>query len=84
MLATFAFPADAELAGVLQHMAVLNPGIHYLLSGSRRNGTNHVVVACGGEIVHDPALDDSGIVGPMDNGFFYVEILVPLSLRKRP
>ena len=76
---TVAFGGETPVADVLAHMGVMNPGVYYLLSGTSRNGTNHTVVAHGGEIVHDPALDDSGIVGPMDHGMFLVEVLIPLS-----
>jgi hypothetical protein len=35
----------------------------FLFTGESRNGTNHVVVAHDGKIIHDPAIDDSGIIG---------------------
>lgn len=37
-----------------------------ILSGKSRNGTNHAVIAYNGMIWHDPAINDSGIVGPME------------------
>lgn len=66
-----------SLESVLHYMRQVNPGIFYTLSGSSRNGTGHVVVAINDRIVADPALDDSGIVGPMSDGYFWVEVLVP-------
>lgn len=67
----------------LTFMALGSPGLYYLLSGRSRNGTNHVVVCCGGEIVHDPALDESGIVGPTDVGCYFIEIIVPSRMINR-
>lgn len=49
------------------------PGLYYVLHGTSRNGTGHVVVCCDGEIIHDPAQDDSGIVGPID-GYHWVYV----------
>jgi hypothetical protein len=48
------------------------PGLLYLLGGKSRLGTGHTVVCQGGAIIHDPSLDDTGIIGPMDDGFFWI------------
>jgi hypothetical protein len=48
----------------------------YLLYGKSKNGTDHVVVCRGNEVVWDPAIDDSGIVGPCTDGFWWVVALV--------
>jgi hypothetical protein len=42
-----------------------NPGIYYLLSGQSRIGCDHTVICRDGEIVWDPSLTDSGIIGPL-------------------
>jgi hypothetical protein len=68
-----------SLAEVLEHQKAMNPGVLYLLGGTSRNGTGHTVVGCGGEIVCDPSIDDSGIVGPMDDGFIWITYLIPAS-----
>lgn len=65
------------LETVLHYMLRVNPGIYYTLSGTSKNGTGHCVVAINDKIVADPSLDDSGIVGPMEDGYFWVEVLVP-------
>lgn len=44
----------------------------FLVTGTSRNGCAHVVVACNGDIACDPALDDSGIVGPCDDGYYWL------------
>ena len=60
---------------VLTTVGAMNPGLHHLFSGTSKNGTNHVVIARDGAIVHDTALDDAGIVGPTDTGYWLVEFL---------
>jgi hypothetical protein len=62
----------SELSDVLYSLHHLNPDTYCILGGSSRNGTGHSVVVCNGEIVHDPSLDDSGIVGPMEDGRYWV------------
>ena len=44
----------------------------FLLTGMSRNGCAHVVVCCNGDIVCDPSLDDSGIIGPCDDGYYWL------------
>lgn len=44
----------------------------FLVTGTSRNGCAHVVVACNGDIVCDPSIDNSGIVGPCDDGFYWL------------
>lgn len=66
-----------ELLAMMGHM---NPTARYLLGGRSANGVNHTVVGCGGRIEWDPSMDDSGIVGPCDDGFYWVTWLVPIAL----
>lgn len=65
------------LADLLACLANTAKDVYYLLGGMSANGTDHTVVGCGGEIVHDPAIDNSGIVGPTSNGFYSVSFLIP-------
>lgn len=44
----------------------------FLLQGTSANGFRHFVACCDGEIVCDPSLDDSGIIGPCDDGFYWL------------
>ena len=68
---------DCELDVILKHMAGFNPNAYYLLSGTSRTGVNHTVCCLGGEIIWDPALDNSGIIGPCDDGLFWLTFIVP-------
>jgi hypothetical protein len=54
-------------------------GLHYLFVGMSKNGCSHVVIAKGDQIVHDPAIDNSGIIGPNDDGFYHVGFLLKLA-----
>lgn len=56
--------------------AIRSKGLPYLLSGTSRTGCNHVVICEGDQIVWDPSLNDSGIIGPCDDGFFWIDWLV--------
>lgn len=71
-----------NLQGILDTINAINPGVYYLLGGNSRNGTGHSVVALNDKIVFDPALDNSGIVGPMDDGFYWIGFLVPAIILK--
>ncbi|WP_445222223.1 hypothetical protein ACKWRH_21445 [Bradyrhizobium sp. Pa8] len=44
----------------------------FLVTGTSRNGCAHVVVACNGDIVCDPSQDDSGIIGPCEDGYYWL------------
>lgn len=77
VLMGFAYSGERMgLDDVLRHIKTTwGNDVVYLLSGESKNGCNHVVICQGGLIVHDPSLDDSGIVGPCDNGHYAVEFL---------
>lgn len=73
----------SRLEEVLRVQQFINPGVYYMLGGKSRTGCGHSVIACGGQIVWDPSLDDSGIVAPFDSdGLYWVTWLVPLSMRR--
>ncbi|MER8478407.1 GcrA family cell cycle regulator [Mesorhizobium sp. M1163] len=67
--------ADA-LEKALEWGAYYSRGMAYILAGRSRNDTNHVVICRGQEIIWDPAIDDSGVVGPCSDGYFWFEFLV--------
>lgn len=55
--------------------SMITEGAYYLLSGTSKNQCGHVVICQGNKIVWDPALDDSGIIGPMDDGNYWIELI---------
>jgi hypothetical protein len=70
------FGPDLDLAVALQIGSARSEGMHYLLTGKSKIGSNHVVICRGDEIVHDPSLTNSGIVGPCSGGLFWIGWLV--------
>lgn len=76
-----AFQGDLDL--ILRGVAAANPGKFYLLAGNSKNGVGHSVICCDDRIVWDPSLDDSGIVGPMDDGYYWVTWLVPAWINRK-
>jgi len=75
---------DCSLEQLLAALEALNPGIYYLLCGESRTGVNHTVIGCGGMIAWDPSIDDAGIVGPCDDGRYWVSHLIPLAFVREP
>lgn len=69
------FDGALRLDDVLNSIKFTNPyspGLCFILGGKSRNGVNHSVVCCDGEIACDPSIDGSGIVGPCDDGWYWV------------
>ena len=59
------------------------PGLYMIMLGQSKNGVNHEVIVCDGEIVWDPSIDKSGIVGPTtDTEAFHFSVLVPARFLK--
>ena len=76
VLITTYFGGDTDIEAVLATATFGSAGMPFLFSGRSRTGCDHVVIGQKGEIVWDPSQVDSGIVGPMSNGFYMVEWLV--------
>ncbi len=68
------YPGETSLDDVLSTIKCSNHRSKpvFILGGRSRNGVNHSVVCWQGEIACDPSHDDSGIVGPCDDGFYWV------------
>lgn len=67
---------ENSLETVLNTAKFMGGDLPYLLSGFSRTGCNHVVVGQADAIVWDPSLTDAGIVGPMDDGTWWLEFIV--------
>lgn len=70
-LVPITFTSQSDLDAMLRWIAHYNPGTCHLLGGQSRNGVMHTVICCDGQIVHDPSLDQSGIVGPQPGTEYY-------------
>lgn len=68
------FPGETRLCDVLTTIEAANPRSRpvFILGGQSKNGCDHSVVCCDGEIACDPSQDGSGIVGPCSDGYFWV------------
>lgn len=51
-------------------------GMPLMLGGFSGNETNHSVVIDANGMILDPAIDNSGIHGPCDDGFYWLEWIV--------
>lgn len=71
-----AFEGAMPIADVLHHGKTFSRGHEYALVGKSRNGTNHIVICEQDYIAWDTAIDDSGIVGPSDDGYWWLEFIV--------
>lgn len=78
------YDGSLSLQQVLDTMGALNPGIYYLLGGTSASGVGHSVIGLGNRIVFDPSLNDSGIVGPMEDGRYWIQFLVPARVHLEP
>lgn len=66
---------DCGLDEILKTWKNTNPDAAFILGGNSRRGCGHSVVCCDGRIFHDPT--GSGIVGPMDDGFYWITLFSP-------
>lgn len=73
-MGSFSVAFDIELIDLLEMMAINATDVFWILGGTSRNQVNHSVVACGGLILHDPSLDNSGIVAPCNDGHYWVTV----------
>lgn len=78
-LVQFEIAFDGREMTLEQVLAPINCAIgglpEYLLHGRSANGTNHTVVCRGNKIAWDPSIDESGIVGPCDDGHWWITAL---------
>jgi hypothetical protein len=65
------YPNALSPADVIQSVSVMNPGLAWILGGKSRTGVNHSVVIKDGDM-YDPSLTDAGIIGPCDDGYYWV------------
>lgn len=81
-LASINIAYQGELENVLTAIGTNDPNVYYILGGAGARGFNHSVVACGGEIIHDPYENGGGLVGPCTDGYYWVQFFTPMRLTK--
>lgn len=77
------FAFNVPLDQVLKTLGDIFTDTYYILGGNSKNGVGHSVICCADQIVWDTSLDDSGIVGPMDDDLYWVTILTPIRFTTR-
>jgi len=79
-LRAVSFALHGDLDGVLAFMQRINgDDVVWFLGGRSASACNHTVVCRGSAIVHDPSLTDAGIVGPCDDGHYWVTVLAAIA-----
>ncbi|MCB1688565.1 MAG: hypothetical protein KDI33_08770 [Halioglobus sp.] len=75
-----ALPAtgDCDLDTILQ--LISSRGVYTILTGTSATGCNHCVIVGPDRSIHDPGRDNPGIVGPADDGFWWLSVLVPVQM----
>lgn len=79
------FHGDTSLSDILGTVALVNQRSRpvFILGGQSRSGCNHSVICCDGEIVCDPSQTDSGIIGPCDDGYYWLTFFGALQATNR-
>lgn len=72
--------ATDDLDAFLVQTNRVNPGVRFDLTGNSPRGTQHCVIVEDGEIVHDPHPEGGGIVGPGEDGLYWMGFLVPVAV----
>jgi hypothetical protein len=71
-------PFKASPDEVLMTMERFAPATPFIMTAMSANRVGHCVVCLGGRIIHDPSIDQSGIIGPDEDGWVWVEVISPL------
>lgn len=79
--ANIIYNGEMPIGDLFDFMAVRNPHALYLMGGRSPRGFNHTVIARGGGFYHDPHPDGGYLVGPMDNGVWEIDFLLPLNMK---
>jgi hypothetical protein len=64
-----------SLKGALFEFSMMHVGLNFILTGNSPRGEHHSVIACDGQIVHDPSAEGGGLIGPCDDGYWWVSVL---------
>ena len=82
-LTIYACAYSSSVEDVLATFGETNPGMYAMIVGQSPRGTNHNVIALNGKIIHDTAIDGGGLVGPCDDGYVWINLLVPVNIHIR-
>ena len=75
-------PFDAiNYQPILNMMGGFNRSLFYILFGRSTTGCSHAVICYNDAIIHNPSRVDAEIVGPCDDGLYWLFFLAPLDTR---
>lgn len=69
------YPLEADRAQLENYLAVIAPDQYVLIGCNSKNG-GHSVVMKGRYYMWDPSIDNSGCVGPMSDGYYWVGVFI--------
>jgi len=76
----FSIPSEMEGPRWFEHIAGSGFGAHHVLSG-RSPRADHSVIALNGVMVHDPAPQKDGLIGPHEDGMYAFGFLIHRGMR---
>lgn len=71
----FEYPVDCDLEALKVYINHYYPDQHVLIGCNSKNG-GHSVVMKGLDYMWDPSRDKSGCVGPMNDGYYWIGLIV--------
>ena len=72
------FTGDVSPQEILTYVGTNNARSKYMLCGRTDRGFNHVVICEGTSFLHDPHADNTFINGPCDDGYYWLNLLIPI------
>jgi hypothetical protein len=73
-----AYPLDCTREQLGTYLRHYYTDLHVIIGCNSKNG-GHSVVMRNDDYIWDPSIDNSGCVGPMDDGYYWVGMLVRLT-----
>jgi hypothetical protein len=68
-------PTSGDLNGGMRNLFNLNGLLPFIVTGKGRSGVHHCVVWLGDQIYCDPSPDNIGLVGPCEDGLWWLEFV---------
>lgn len=71
-------PFGSPLDDVFKTIKCCMADVPVILGSQSRSGCGHSVVVYNGEIFNDPSTEEAGIVGPMEDGYYWITFFAPI------
>lgn len=63
---------------LINQSKVINDKTVFVVFGLSPRHINHAVIYKGGEMIHDPHPDGGGLIGPCNDGFYWIQVLTKI------